>query len=616
MSTQQHPSGAQKFRIVDSRHPNYTLDYGEWLKWRLTYRGGQQYVRTYLKKIDRQETLPDYNERRELAPIPTFAKSALNDVRNAIFQRMHDIIRRDGSESYQRAVEGLDNGVDLRGSTMNSFMGYDILTELLVMGRCGIYVDSPVISREDGLTPSLADVKKANFRPYLYLYQIEDILSWRCAKPEDPSEFQSLLLRDTCIDFDQDTLLPKQTFERFRLLWIDPNDGLVRLQFLNENGDKIDNNGDPSIEPTVLNLNRIPFVMPDIKDSLLRDVCQHQIALLNLTSRDVAFALKSNFSFYTEQRDLRGVGDHLRHNVNPDGTSEAGGQPSHLKEIKVGLTQGRAYDINSDRPDFIAPPSEPLLASMKLQEKLESDIRRLINLAVSSLATSRQSGASKAFDNQGLEAGLSFIGLVLESAERRIADFWSSYENTAVSSRDIAVVKYPDRYALKADKDRISEASELTELIQQTPSKTARKELWKTITTILLGGRVSVDTMATIGKEIDKSPFTTSDPEMIVQAVESGLVGEETASLALGFAAGEVEKARTDHAARIQRIQAAQTSAEVPSDAKPGARGIRDLAADTSGAPQERASTQSPDLQANRKGAFRGKGKAPKKGDE
>jgi hypothetical protein len=121
--------------------------------------------------------------------------------------------------------------------------------------------------------------------------------------------------------------------------------------------------------------------------------------------------------------------------------------------------------------------------------------------------------------------------------------------------------------------------------------------------------------MDTIGNEIDKSPFTTSDPEMIIQAVETGLVGEETASLALGFAKGEVEKARKDHAERIARVQAAQTSADVPSDEKPGARGIKDLAVTGGEASQERAGKQDPDLQPERKGKFRGKGKAPTKGD-
>lgn len=607
-------SSINQRRIIDSRHPNYLKDTGEWLKWRLTYRGGQEYVRRYLEKIDRQEDTTDFQTRKRMAPIPTFAKAALNDIRNSIFQRMRDITRLGGSDSYQRAVAGLDNGVDLRGSTMNAFIGDKVLTELLIMGRCGLYVDSPPISREDEEVVTLADVRATNFRPYLYLYQVEDILSWRCSKPEDPSEFEALLLRDTCLDFDSETYLPLQAFERFRLLWIG-EDGLVRLQFLDANNNPINQQGNPVTEPYTLNLDRIPFVMPDIGDSLLRDVCQHQIALLNLTSRDVAYALKANFPFYTEQRDLRGVGDHLKHNVNPDGTAEAGGQPNHLREIQVGTTQGRAYDLRTDRPGFIHPSSEPLEASMKLQDKLESDIRKLINLAVVNIATSRQSAESKSFDNQGLEAGLSFIGLVLESAERRVADFWSSYENVNVRARNIATVKYPDRYSLKNDEARISEAAKLVELIQQTPSRTARKELWKSIINVLLGGRISVESMNKIESEIDKATFTTSDPDTIIRAVEAGLSGEETASLALGFLEGEVEKAREDHAARIARIQKAQSPQGAGSE-HPGARGIKDLqAGQETGAKQERADKENPDLQADRKPRQRGEGKSLDKGE-
>lgn len=613
-----HNPSSQQRRIIDSRHPNYLVDHNEWLKWRLTYRGGRDYVNKYLEKIDRQEDTTDFNTRKRMAPIPTFAKAAINDIRNSIFQRMRDITRLDGSESYQRAIAGLDNGVDLRGSTMNAFMGDKVLTELLVMGRCGLYVDSPTIARGDEGAITLADVQAANFRPYLYLYQPEDILSWRCSKPEEPSEFQALLLRDTCLDFDQDTLLPLQAFERFRLLWIDHEDGLVRLQFLDGDGNPIDQSGMPTTEPYVLKMDRIPFVMPDIGDSLLRDVCQHQIALLNLTSRDVAYALKANFPFYTEQKDLRGVGDHLKHNVNPDGTAEAGGQPNHLREIQVGSTQGRAYDLRTERPGFIHPSSEPLEASMKLQDKLENDIRRLVNLAVQNMATSRQSADSKQMDNQGLEAGLSFIGLVLESAERRVADFWATYENANVRARKIATIKYPDRYALKTDESRIKEAGEMVKLIQQTPSVTARKELWKSIISILLGGRISVDSMNKIENEIDRAPFTTSDPETIIRAVEAGLSGEETASLALGFLEGEVDKARKDHADRIARIQEAQSSGKEAAGDNPGARGVKDLQASKgdTGAKGERAAKENADLQGDRKKKQRGEGKSLDKGGE
>ena len=72
---------------------------------------------------------------------------------------------------------------------------------------------------------------------------------------------------------------------------------------------------------------------------------------------------------------------------------------------------------------------------MELQAKLEDDIRKLIHLAVANTAN-RATAESKSFDNQGLEAGLSYIGLVLEAAERQIAEYWAAYEERDVSKRE------------------------------------------------------------------------------------------------------------------------------------------------------------------------------------
>ena len=43
------------------------------------------------------------------------------------------------------------------------------------------------------------------------------------------------------------------------------------------------------------------------------------------------------------------------------------------------------------------------------------------------------SGKAKRQDNQGLEAGLSFIGLVLENGERLISGYWAAYEQASTS---------------------------------------------------------------------------------------------------------------------------------------------------------------------------------------
>lgn len=602
--------GSDNFNIADIRHPNYFNDQLYWEIWREVYDGGEEYLKRNLKKFTERESDTDFTNRMAITPLPVYAKAAVNDVRNAIFQRMRDIIRKGGSKIYSQAAAGEMGGVDLKGSTMNSFIGIDILTELLIMGRVGIYIDMPELQGS-----TLADVKGA--RPYLYRYQVEDILSWSVSKPEDPSEFQALLLRDQGFDYSQFELygieLPKGEFERYRLIWINKETGYVNLQFFCKKGNPINADGTPSDgTPIVLNLTKIPFVMLNIGDSLLKDVSRHQAALLNLGSSDVAYALKANFPFYVEQQDMRAVSDHLKHPVNPDGTAMAGGQRGASKEFTIGPTHGRLYDLKADQPAFIHPSSEPLKASIELQEKLEDDIRKLVNLAVINKIGKRATSAEALkMSDQGLEAGLSYIGLVLENAERKIADFWSAYEEINPRKRNIATIKYPDRYSLKTDRDRIEEAAKLAKLIYTVPGKTAKKELSKNVILTLLSGRVNVDTLEQIFSEIEKANYATSDPEIIIQAKEAGLVGDQVASTALGFSDDEYIQARKDHLERVKRILEAQeenSSKDLPPN--PGARGITDLSATPAQeGSQEKKNATDTTLKDTVKKPVRGKGK-------
>ncbi len=597
----------EQTRIIDSRHPNFLSSVTDWEKWRLTYRGGEEFRQKYLERFTSREDQQDFEARKRLSPIPAFAKAAINRIRNSIYQRMGDITRRGGSTGYQRAIAGLDQGVDRRGSTMNAFLGIKCLTELLVMGRVGIFVDNSIIAGE-----TLADAKNA--RPYLYSYQVEDILNWSCTKPDEPSEFQAVLLRDTCMEFDMSTLLPIQNYQRLRLVWINPETGLVNLQFYSPQGDPTDREGTPGGGPIELELNRIPFVMLDIQDSLLKDICNHQISLLNLLSGDVNFALKANFPFYIEQRDMRAVGSHLKQAANPDGTATAGGQSSHDNEIAIGATRGRAYDIKANAPAFINPSPDPLKASMALREEMAQEITRLVNLGVESLVGKMPSG-TQALDSGGLEAGLSFIGLVLESAERKIAEFWSAYEDRVELRRKIPTIKYPDRYSLKTDQDRIDEATSLSKLMSSVPGQAVKREISKSITQALLGGKVSVDTIMKINQEIDDSSYTTSDPQTILAAVEAGLCGEQTGSMALGFSKEEHVQAKKDHAERAARVAQAQASVKGNGPmagqlgGEPAARGVPELSTNPGTAPQaEKKQSRDRTLHDSKRRRVRGRG--------
>ncbi len=592
--------------ITDIRHPNYLYNSAEWLEWRYTYAAGDDFVTKYLKQFSTRESTPDFQIRKAITPIPAFAKAAINDIRNAIYQRMHDVTRRGGSTNYQRAVEGSQGGVNLDGTGMNAFLGFEVLTELLVMGRVGVYVDSPEFSGN-----TLADTE--DVRPYLYMYPIEDILSWNLTKTNQRSEFKALLLRDRVIDYNAPISthmgtqieLPSGELERYRMIWIDDETGKVNIQFYNLDSKPINpqTNVTTNTGPIQLNLTRIPFVMMDIGDSLLKDVCKHQIALLNLCSSDVAYALKSNFPFYTEQADLRGVGSHLKIGQNADNTASEGGQGGLETETTVGATHGRLYDMKADRPGFINPSSEPLEASLKLQEKLEDGIRKLVNLAVSNKTGRPISGESKEMDNQGLEAGLSFIGLILETSERKIADYWASYE-LGDRAKNIALISYPARYSLKKDSERIDEATKLSELMTTIPGRKVKRELAQVIVGILLAGKVGVDELEEINKEIKTSNYTTSDPDIIIKSFEAGLVSEKTSSMALGFDSGEHLKAREDHASRIARIKVAQEQ-----DRGFGSAGVDDLSLDSNEGKEEKAEALDTDLLDATKKPIRGEGK-------
>ncbi len=583
--------------ITTTRLPSYHTNSASWNKFRLTYAGGEAFRQQYLKKYTSREDDADFALRRSITPIPTFAKSALNEIRNSLLQPMADVVRRGGSDAYHKAIAGRDMGVDMRGSSINGFMGQRVLEELLVMGQCGIFVDAPSVSGG-----TLAETSK--FRPYLYPYKIEDILSYSCTDPENPSEFQALLLRDKIISYDGATGLPKEEVSRYRHLWLE--DGKVWIQFYDYHDNLVNRDGKTS-GPVQLELARIPFVLVDIGQSLIVDTCEYQIALLNLASSDVGYALSCNFPFYTEQSDMRAIGGHLKVAANPDGTATAGGQGAHEQEIKVGTTQGRRYNLNTDRPKFIHPSSEPLKASMALQEKMEADIKKLVNLAVKTLA-GRASAESKGMDNRGLEAGLSYIGMKLEAAERQIVEFWAAYEQQVPKKRQIATIKYPDRYSLKSDVDRVDEATKLSEVIINTPSKTAQKELWKVVVTTLLGGKVNPDTLKKISSEITSAQFTTSNPEIIIAAKEAGLVSEELAAKALGFPEGDYLQARKDHIARVLEIAKHQGVID-SAPPTPGARGVVDLDDNPSSGKNEKELSRDTTLQNTTNDRTRGKGK-------
>lgn len=570
--------------ISNSRHPSYGVE--DYSKFRLAYNGGREYIEEYLQKFSHREDDPDFEIRKELTYNPAFAAEAVDEVKDAISLRMAEIVRTGGTESYNAAVGGADGGVDLQGSSMDYYIGQTILPELLAMGRVGVYVDMPKYDPYNTLAQF-----QSKPRPYLYHYPIEDILNWQIANENNELTLIAVLLRERHW-INNEFGLPSELKEYFRLINRVPEGVRVRIfeQYTNEQ------TGDPServVAEYLLDLDRIPFVIADIKKSLLNDIADYQRALLNLASADLMYAIQANFSFYVEGYDPKT--QHIYAKQGPVTTFDVDGNEvqsadtgggTASKEIKVGTTHGRLYPMEAKPPMFIHPSSEPLRVSMEKQQQLKDEIRRLLNLAVANVAPTRQSADAKKLDQHGLEAGLSRIGTVLETLERKIAELWALYEGE--STEDINV-GYPTTYSLKSDEQRFKEATELKALKGAAPSKTFNKEVSKLIAKSLLDGRVNQDTMQDVFEEIDEAKYGTSDVEELIKLYEAGITDGETTAEAANFDPSIVQKAQEERTKRMADIAAAQSPGM--GAANNAARGVKE------GAPTAKIEKQSSEAQ-------------------
>jgi len=548
-------------KISDIRHPDYTGMCDDWYKWRLTYKAGDSFIERYLEKLSTREDTTDFINRKRMSYVPAFAKAAVNEVKDSIFQRISDVTRKGDSLTYERATKGLDGGVDLAGTTMNSYIGRYLLDELLVMSKVGVFIDMPPING-----PTLMD--QYNSRPYIYHYRTEDILNWD-TEHRTETVFTKLLLKENVYKKDLATGLPTELVERYRFLWV--QDDRVLVHFFDEDSRPIDRFGMEGIDVLEINLPYIPFVKFDIMDSLLTDVANYQIALLNLASSDIAYALKSNFPFYLEQFDprvdnlySRPVGHESLDGVNiikPGERDDSVAAKNY--EIEVGSMTGRRVPKGLEMPRYIHPSSEPLKASMAKQEELKKDIRMLVKLAVANLSPKMASAESKNFDERSLEAGLSAIGLELEHGERMIAKFWQMYED---SNANPPTVKYPQKYSLQSDKEKRQEAKDLHDSLKSNPSLTYKKEAYKLISETYVGSRIAQETRDKINEEIDKAEVIYSEWEELNRDVELTLIDPETASLAKGYPEGSVAKANIAHAERVKRIAESQAKARGTTD--------------------------------------------------
>lgn len=552
-------------QVIDFRHPDYCEDE----LFRDAWIGGESFVQKYLVRLSKREDPLSLAERVGISYCPALAKAAITEIKNTIFYRMSEVIRLEGTTSYNSAASGDKWGVDNLGSSMNNFMGSRVLPEMLAMRTVGVYIDRPILEENFNAMDS------AKKRPYLYTYKHEDILAWVPDDSSEPNEFKVLLLRDNYLETEILTGLPLGWNTRYRLLKI--VDGKLTITLYDNKSVQI---GDVQ----VINMSVIPFVLFEMSESLLTDIAAYQVSLLNLASSDMSYAIKSNFPFYTEQYDPKTepgfyktgvipVENVLRDAANINIPKQSAAQANTKEDIEVGNMHGRRHPVGTSTPEFIHPSSEPLLASMKKQEQLKAEIRQIQSLWLSNV-TAGSVAIDQQDEHKTIDSGLNNIGMEMEHGERRVMAIWSMYEGQDVSG----TISYPRTYTIKTDQERRTEAKEINELKSAIPSIDFQKEIAKATTYALFNGKLSQERIDKMFMQIDEAETMTCDCDEIAKDIEHNLVGLELASKARGYPKGQVELAKKEQAERLALVQAAQTAGGALKN--PGARGVPDLSVD------------------------------------
>lgn len=528
-------------KTLESRHVEYTTNMRKWEKWRLAYEGGDCFIDKYLVRLSKREIDEDYQDRKCLAYVPAFAAAAVDDVKNAIIQRINEVTRIGGPTSFQKAVTGWHGGVDYEGNTMNSFIGTDVILELLLQAKVGVLVDNFTL---DQLGQTEAD--KGEKHPFVRLYKAENILHWAPTHPVDG--FDVVLLQE-CVDvMDDEYGLPTKTGMQYRYMRRLPGGG-VQVTIYDETY--------KTKSQTILDLNRIPFHVARTARSLMDRVADHQIALMNLESSDISFARKANYPLYYEYYDPASESPYMKPEGNKDGTS--GANKASDRETTVGMTQGRRVPTGYSPPGFVNPNPETLLANMAKEKELKNDIRAIVNLNLTALNPRRQSKESKEEDSNGLEASLSYLAQTLETLERRIGEDWAAFEGKSTNP----TITYPKTYSIKSDEQRLEEVLGLDKVSSKVPSDKFQREVRKLMAKTLLGGKLSYEEMQVVYKEVDEAKVLNSDPNVVLSAQKQALVSNVTASDALGFdGEKEVEQAKKDRAETIALAMEAQGGPE------------------------------------------------------
>jgi len=324
---------------------------------------------TYLDKYTR-ESDDKYENRQRVAYYTNLIAPNLNRYVGYLYK--NPPVRTAKNKLLTTFIDDCDNA----GNSLDVFMS-NIAAEIKIRGVGLVLVDMPETLKATTLEEQLNNREI----PYLKFIQPESVVDYKLDKF---GKFEYISFYDTITD-------PS-----------DLTQDIIVVRYFDKLGWKILDSQDNIIKQGEYNLQKCPVILVSETGEFLDTGEFTQVAQLakrhyNLNSELDELLRGQTFSILTVQTDM---------------------SPDSETEINIGTDNALFYGQGLDRPDFIAPSSDPAVTYMNKIKEVEKTIDRIMYNINTNEA--RESGISLQMKFQGLNSSLSKFAARLEDAERRI----------------------------------------------------------------------------------------------------------------------------------------------------------------------------------------------------
>jgi hypothetical protein len=400
------------------QHPEYEAMLPRWVFYLNSYEGGEDYVlNTEYLFTHARETVEDRNYRLRRAVYYNYCRSIVDVYVSHLFKK--EIIRESHDAGYHEFLQD----IDLRGSSVDSFMAGFVAPMALVFGTVYVLVDVPVVEEELG---SSYDETRRGIRPYANMVLPMDLVDWELDRF---GQFNWVKIREAV----PQRISPLGAREKPRYqyrIWTRHAWYLVNedREFLNPHGAE----GEPhpvGRVPLAVVRNERSFARELVGVSAIADIAPCCRKIYNLASLLDEFLYKQCFSFLA--------------------------WPGDINTEELGASNIATYDpATKALPAYISPPTDPAAFIESQVDKNIEEIYRLARIRYEGTHPRvAQSGFAKAIDFHDTDNALARKARNFEQAERDIAGLYFRW----CRRRNDAQIVYPREFSVKAINDEIEE---------------------------------------------------------------------------------------------------------------------------------------------------------------